>query len=58
MVISKDTLLAHINEQLHRVAMSNISDMTRSAEQTLIDRGSYKTYRELLNWIEVNYSSD
>ena len=58
MMIPKDNLVAHMQEQLQRVAMSNISDVKRDYELTLVDRGCYKAYRELLNWIEVNYSSD
>ena len=58
MQIPSETLVEHINERIMQLAMANIADFKKDHDATILDRGTYRAYREMLNWIQTNYSYD
>lgn len=58
MQIPSETIIEHINERIMQLAMANIGDFKKDHDATMLDRGTYRAYRELNNWIQTNFSND
>lgn len=55
-MIHKDDLLEHLKERMMQIALQCVSDRNKDFEQTQFDRGRYMAYKELISYINTNFS--
>ena len=57
-MIPVETILAQIDERLVQISMMCMGDKKKDIEETQYDRGRYAAYREMVNYINTNFSND
>lgn len=55
-MILKDDLVKHLQERLDVIAKQSVSNRDLDIEQTQYERGRYAAHREIVSWLETNYS--
>lgn len=56
MIIHSDNLLEHLKERMETIALQCVGNRQSDIEQTQFDRGRYASYKELINYIQTNFS--
>ena len=56
MQIQSDKLIEHIEERLGQIARQCVESKTKAHDETQFDRGRYAAYKEMINYLNTNYS--